>query len=480
MKTMKKKLLLVVLFTMFALQSTCSVFAAAPIPDENYDLHYRPSFEGHLIAPNNGGVAPSIVNIGYDAKNPNANSHRQGVIEFDTNEAFGGKTVVQAFDFTDGAQGVAATKGASGTVSDGIFTLSDFQGTDVRLETPDNMTVDASKVSKLVIRLKNNTNVSSLAIFFKANGVNYSSAQKFSVPISTFDQEFKEYTIAVTENPNWTGTVQRLRFDCGVGYSETEDAANTMEFDSISFVGEEMGSQVDFVDNDYTVTLRIHAASHSSLANRNFGIYGLPAEEKALISSNMKWNTAEAITKYDKDPIYNDKFPNASWFEVDVTDYVKSQTDGVYAFKIALTSTIPTDSGGAAAAYFTSAHTTQDYAPQLLFTKTATGKANTFKLSDVEGELGSGATISNITIDKNKDYSGSATMVFAVYDKATDALLDVYVKDITADVQSVSVGDSVTIDTDFVLPEHDNMKANVYFWDSLDQLKPLSLAQAVR
>lgn len=478
MKNKINRILLTSLFTgLFLLQSSCAIFAA-----EGDVLTYSPSLDGFIQAPKSANMANAQIHIGYapnDEGNRDDNNaaNRIAVMKFDTRKAT--EEPVRPYDFEDGtAQGFVPNKNAAVSVADGVLTLKDYTATDVRLETPDNLGIDASTCQTIVVRMKNNTNVRTLVLFFATTAANYNGNQRLELPISSMDEDFTEYRFNVGDNANWKGTIKRLRFDCATSYAATEGAANTMEFDSITFAAKKMSldPDIDFANNDYKVELKYHAINHSSNTVNNTLIYGVSGDAKDQVNGSMNWSNSGNVISYTDNLLFDNKIRSNAWNVVDVTDYVKSQTDGVYAFKFDMA-----DTGTSYAIFCDSSESANP--PELVFTKTAENKAYTFLLSGVTSSgnetLASGADITKVSIVKNKEYAGNAVMIFAVYDKETDVLLDVYTKEI-AEAATAEVGATIDIATSFKLPEHGNMKANVHFWDSLSDLKPLSRTQAVQ
>lgn len=487
-KRMNRFLAVVLSAGVLLFQGAFAVFAAEPSVGAEGELTYTSSYSGQLIAPNGGGAAGPVINLGRNDGNDNNN--RMGILQFDTNE-YVGEYPVKEFTFDDGTMQECVTNAnVTGEVSEGVLTLKEYKTADVRVETPDNLNLDASKCQKVVVRLKNNTNVSELRLYFAIkDGSNYDGRKTLiTVPITSGDTEFKEYVFDVAANGNWSGFVRRLRFDCAIGYEEQEGLANTMEIDSIRFIGGKPTSKLDLVNNEYDVKLRIHTANTGYVAQRTVGVYGLPVGIKELVPGSMNWNTAQSIVNYTDNCIVDDEFEQNAWNEFDVTEYAAEQTDGVFTFKIAMTGLtalgIEKDDDGRAGG-FCYTQSNNQFWPELIFTQTSTGKAGAFRLqgvtSDSESDtLAAGATISKINVKKNTDHTGSVTMLLAVYDKQTNALVGVYPEDITDEAAAAQVGDTMEIATNYQLPDNANMKGVVYFWNGFNQMHPIATAQPVQ
>ncbi|PYI56184.1 fibronectin type III domain-containing protein [Paenibacillus flagellatus] len=119
-----------------------------------------------------------------------------------------------AFDTDGDFEGWIMHNHLSGsTVSGGALHLVS-SGNDPYMLSPDSLGVTAAVYDKVRIRLKNNTAATTAQLFFitDADGV-WNAAKSVTFTITPNDAFYKEYTVGMSANPLWTGTVRQLRFD---------------------------------------------------------------------------------------------------------------------------------------------------------------------------------------------------------------------------------------------------------------------------
>jgi hypothetical protein len=106
--------------------------------------------------------------------------------------------------------GWALNDRVTGTVSNGVAHLT-ISGVDPFMTYSRTVCIDSEISRYLRLQVKNNTDGNNLTIYYKNSVTN---AWNFkSIPIATDDAELKSYTIEMTEEPNWAGTINTLRID---------------------------------------------------------------------------------------------------------------------------------------------------------------------------------------------------------------------------------------------------------------------------
>jgi len=115
------------------------------------------------------------------------------------------------FDNDGNAQGWRAVKDLGPlSVSGGLLTTS-AAGVDPNLGSPGGLSVNADAVKKLELRMRvSNGTIADL--FYRDIGQLFSSVRRSRFTI-TSNSRFQTYLLDMSGDPNWTGTVQFLRFD---------------------------------------------------------------------------------------------------------------------------------------------------------------------------------------------------------------------------------------------------------------------------
>jgi hypothetical protein len=103
-------------------------------------------------------------------------------------------------------------------------------GTDPFVLSKDNLNICASNNPRITIRIKNGTALGNLRMYFTTTSdAVYSEEKSVAIDISTNDANFKVYTLNMSSNANWKGTIKRLRLDAPNG-----SANGKVEIDYIS------------------------------------------------------------------------------------------------------------------------------------------------------------------------------------------------------------------------------------------------------
>lgn len=81
--------------------------------------------------------------------------------------------------------------------------------------SPDHLNINASSFASITFVIKNNTNDTTADFYWITDADSiYSEGQTTSsIPITTGDTAFKEYTVPLSHAPGWGGTIRQIRFD---------------------------------------------------------------------------------------------------------------------------------------------------------------------------------------------------------------------------------------------------------------------------
>ncbi len=117
----------------------------------------------------------------------------------------------------------------AGTVSNGVaqFTIS---GEDPYMNYSGTVCIDSETSRYIRFQAKNNTNGNNVTIYYK-NSVTGSWNFK-TIPISAEDTELKSYTTDMSGDPNWTGTINTVRFD-------PPGSSGTLDLDYLGILSED-------------------------------------------------------------------------------------------------------------------------------------------------------------------------------------------------------------------------------------------------
>jgi arylsulfatase A-like enzyme len=124
----------------------------------------------------------------------------------------------------------------TGTVNNGVARLT-ISGEDPFMNYSGTICIDSETSRYIRFKAKNNTNGNNATIYYKNSVTN---AWNFkSIPITTDDAELKSYTTEMTGDPNWTGTINTLRFD-------PPGSEGTMELDYLGILSaDQLGTTMD-------------------------------------------------------------------------------------------------------------------------------------------------------------------------------------------------------------------------------------------
>ncbi|MHB8403635.1 MAG: T9SS type A sorting domain-containing protein [Bacteroidia bacterium] len=149
----------------------------------------------------------SVFNYDYDIILGTVNQIRQYVYKV-------GQPDTNAWDFSSGPDGWYLTNNLSGVVSDSGLTLN-ITGTDPYMESLSNLNIDASVYKYVNFTMENTTNDSVAGFFWTTNAnQNFSSSMSVgSIPIVPNDTVLRTYTIDLSSDTAWTGTISQLRLD---------------------------------------------------------------------------------------------------------------------------------------------------------------------------------------------------------------------------------------------------------------------------
>ncbi|MCU6707862.1 right-handed parallel beta-helix repeat-containing protein [Paenibacillus sp. J5C_2022] len=101
----------------------------------------------------------------------------------------------------------------TGDVSGDALNLT-ADGIDPYIHSADNLGIDASAYAIVRIRMKNNTPSTLSQLYWITDAdPNWNSAKRLNFTTSANDAEYVEYVLDVSSDPNWTGTIKKLRFD---------------------------------------------------------------------------------------------------------------------------------------------------------------------------------------------------------------------------------------------------------------------------
>lgn len=132
------------------------------------------------------------------------------------------------FNSPGNTEGWMATHDASQSVAGGINTIT-ATGSDPILESATDLNIRAADWGILRIRMKNNSSSTLGQVFFQTTGDTAFSEAKsvYFYPIAA-DSGYTEYVVNLAANPNWTGTIKKLRLD-------PIAAAGTVQIDYLVF-----------------------------------------------------------------------------------------------------------------------------------------------------------------------------------------------------------------------------------------------------
>jgi hypothetical protein len=158
--------------------------------------------------------------------NPNDNGHYR--MQFAEIEIYNsGETTYNAakdwnFNTNGDFEGWSLKQQVSGAVSGGSMNITS-SGNDPFLWSPSNLGIAQPSLHRVVrFRMKNGTsNMDGKVYFITATDTTWNESK--SVPFRTLtNSDYTEYAVDMGENPNWTGTISRIRFDPVMDVGEIE------------------------------------------------------------------------------------------------------------------------------------------------------------------------------------------------------------------------------------------------------------------
>lgn len=134
------------------------------------------------------------------------------------------------FNMPGDTEGWVAAHDVSQSVAGGINNLT-ATGADPFLESAANLNIQAADWGYLRIRMKNHSSSTLGQVFFQTAGdTGFSEARSVHFYPIAADSGYTEYVVNMGANPNWMGTIKKLRLD-------PISAAGTVQIDSIALAG---------------------------------------------------------------------------------------------------------------------------------------------------------------------------------------------------------------------------------------------------
>ena len=115
--------------------------------------------------------------------------------------------------FTSDLEGWVLFKSLTGNATEGILNL-EITGADPYMNSPDNLSVDASSMNQVIIRMRNGTNTNSGRIYWTTDTqATFKADNSKQITLIPNDEEFTDYVIDMWGEPGWIGTIRRIRLD---------------------------------------------------------------------------------------------------------------------------------------------------------------------------------------------------------------------------------------------------------------------------
>lgn len=112
------------------------------------------------------------------------------------------------WNFTHGLEGWTLANQVTGSVNYGVLNLQ-FTGGDPYINSPNNLGIPANVYKYVIIRAKNQANSSGATLFW----TNQTGLHATSFSEVSNDSILRTYIVDLSKNPEWTGSIQSLRFD---------------------------------------------------------------------------------------------------------------------------------------------------------------------------------------------------------------------------------------------------------------------------
>ncbi|MEI8206946.1 MAG: Ig-like domain-containing protein, partial [Kiritimatiellales bacterium] len=167
-----------------------------------------------------------------------ANAGEEGIAycdSFDINQGSGNHT----WNWNRTGNALGWTLGGTATglgISGGLLSYTST-GADPTLTSPDNLAFDANAVNTLIVRFKNTSSHAEAALYWsRSDATGFSALRMKSFPLVANDSGFTTYTVDLSGETAWTGTITRLRIDLPQG--ESSGAANIVDWVDLQYAGE--------------------------------------------------------------------------------------------------------------------------------------------------------------------------------------------------------------------------------------------------
>ena len=293
------------------------------------------------------------------------------------------------------------------------------------------------------VRMKNETSATQAAIYYKRkNDSNYAFARRIAIPITSDDTEYKTYRINIAGNPllDYNDIITGVRLDFVEG-AKAGDVGKSVWIDYVKFIRKE--PDLKKLYNGYKAELELNPVE--SIGSK-IKIYGISDEYKS------KWNELSSYTNLKESGVTSavkTEITSDSTVTFDVTDYVNSQTDGVYSFVI--------KNGGE----IYSCEKSDMFSPKLIF--------KPYENSD---GVDFGDTVDEIRVRKKTDDENDSVLIFAIYSKS-GTLEKVHLSDM--DVSELEAGSIKAVSAlGYEIPESPDSIVKAFVWRNALLPVPLS------
>lgn len=145
-------------------------------------------------------------------------------------------------------------------------------GSDPYMLSPSNIDLNASDYQYLIVKMKNNTASNGAQLYWTTNSENYFDQDKYKlIPMMPTDNQFRTYVVDLSSDPDWQGTIKRIRID------PTGSSAGTVEIDYIKLTGTYNGLP-------YTIPCTIEAENYN-IGGQNNGYHDYEMVNKGNANS---------------------------------------------------------------------------------------------------------------------------------------------------------------------------------------------------
>lgn len=122
------------------------------------------------------------------------------------------------FSIDGDAEGWTANGVSGSSVTGGDFVITSA-GNDPRIESPDNLALDLTGISKVFVHARNGSANDTGAVFFQTDDSPDYVGNRVEFPIVPNDAGYTTYEVDMSADPDWKGTLKRLRIDLPQGAS---------------------------------------------------------------------------------------------------------------------------------------------------------------------------------------------------------------------------------------------------------------------